>query len=109
MKGRSTLFVVATLSNMEHWSIYQKDSVLQIRMIRIRLLSQADDRKSILKAILKDLRSSIEPDNARSKISSLKSNGISAEQNFANHASNHKFRRVTEKSEGSLEMAQIYQ
>ena len=78
-------------------------------MTRIVLLFQADESKSILKAILKDLRSSIELDNARSKISSLKSNGVSAEQNFANHASNHKFRQITEKSEISLEMAQIYQ
>jgi len=78
-------------------------------MIRIALSSQINDRKSILKSILKELRSSIEPDNARSKISSLKSNGISAEQNYSNHASNHKFRQQTEKSEISLEMAQIYQ
>ena len=77
-------------------------------MIRIMFSSQANARKSIIKSILKELRSSIELDNARSKISSLKSNGISAEQNYSNHVSKHKFQQQTEKSEISLEMAQIY-
>jgi hypothetical protein len=66
-------------------------------------------RKSILKGILKELRSSIELDNARSKISSLKSNGISAEQNYAKTMSNRRLPQLLGRSEISFEMAQVYQ
>jgi DNA helicase II / ATP-dependent DNA helicase PcrA len=70
---------------------------------------KVDDRVAILKQILKEMRSSIEPNNARSIISSLKSNGVSAEQYHANNTSNYSSQQRTGRSEISFEMAQIYQ
>ena len=65
-------------------------------------------RKSILKGILKDMRSSLEPDHARNVISSQKSNGISADQFYSNLNTNSKFRQRGENSVISFEMAQVY-
>jgi hypothetical protein len=77
-------------------------------MTRITTYDRVNRRKSILKGILKEMRSSIEPDNARSKISSLKSNGISAEQNSETCAARRKSHQISERSETSLEMAEVY-
>jgi len=65
-------------------------------------------RNSILKKILKDNRYTVEVNEARNKISMLKSNGVSAEQNMENVMSLRKVTRYSEKSETSSEMAQIY-
>ena len=65
--------------------------------------------KSIIKSIMKDMKSSIEPEKARNFISSQKSRGVTAEKYYAEQVSNSRnYGLRTQASLLSLEMAQIY-
>jgi len=72
----------------------------------LNALSQS--RHRILNKIIKETHSNIDVNEARQKISMLKSNGVSAAHNMKNNISMRKVTRYSEKSETSFEMAQIY-